>query len=62
LHASEPVDDGPGAATSRNAAPIGHGIIGMKERVALFGGQLEAGPREGGGFRVAATIPTDGYR
>ncbi len=56
------VDDGPGAATSRNAAPIGHGIIGMKERVALFGGQLEAGPREGGGFRVAATIPTDGYR
>ena len=56
------IDDGHGAATSRNAAPVGHGLIGMKERVALFGGHLAAGPRAGGGFRVAATIPTNGYR
>ena len=57
------VDNGHGALTSnRRAAPVGHGIIGMKERVALFGGHLEAGPRADRGFRVAATIPTSGYR
>jgi signal transduction histidine kinase len=50
----EVVDDGtptPGAATA------GQGLIGMRERVALLGGELETGPREGGGFRVAARLP-----
>jgi signal transduction histidine kinase len=37
-----------------------HGIIGMRERVALFGGSLFAGPRPEGGFRVIARFPT-GY-
>ena len=55
------VDDGHGAVTSRDTAAVGHGLIGMQERVALFGGRLEAGPRSEGGFRVAATIPTGGY-
>ena len=34
----------------------GHGLIGMRERAALFGGELDAGPRAGG-FRVRATLP-----
>ena len=35
----------------------GHGLIGMRERVAVFGGDFVAGARPGGGFRVAATLP-----
>jgi len=38
-------------------APGGHGLIGMKERVALFGGTLEALPVTGGGFHVRARLP-----
>jgi signal transduction histidine kinase len=35
----------------------GHGIIGMRERVAVFSGQFTAGPRPDGGFRVRARFP-----
>ena len=40
--------------------PGGSGIAGMRERVAALGGQLHAGPRPEGGFRVTATLPLDG--
>jgi signal transduction histidine kinase len=53
----EVVDDGtprPAAATTAQ------GLVGMRERVALLGGELETGQREGGGFRVAATLPVGG--
>ena len=39
------------------ASPAGHGIVGMRERVALYAGEFSAGPLSGGGFRVLATLP-----
>lgn len=48
-------DTGRGAAATSDGA--GHGILGMRERVDLFAGTLQAGPRPGGGFRVRAVIP-----
>jgi signal transduction histidine kinase len=38
----------------------GHGIAGMRERVAALGGELQAGPRPQGGFRVHARLPLPG--
>jgi signal transduction histidine kinase len=38
----------------------GHGLMGMRERVAAVGGSLTAGPRQGGGFRVSADLPLPG--
>ncbi|GAB6899542.1 sensor histidine kinase [Kineosporia succinea] len=49
-------DDGRGAAATP-AGPGSQGLIGMRERATLYGGQLEAGPRQGGGFGVRAYLP-----
>ncbi|MFC7589115.1 sensor histidine kinase [Nonomuraea antimicrobica] len=48
-------DDGRGAAAPES--PDGHGLIGMRERVGMFGGAVSAGPRRGGGFEVLARLP-----
>jgi signal transduction histidine kinase len=46
-----------GRAQPGSAVRIGHGLSGMRERVAALGGSLEAGPRPEGGFRVLARLP-----
>jgi len=56
--AVEIADDGrPGAADEAPAGGTGHGLIGMRERVAVFGGDLTAGLVPGGGYRMAARLP-----
>jgi signal transduction histidine kinase len=52
-------DDGRGAAAGASADGSGKGIMGMRERVAALGGELEAGPRPEGGFRVRAVLPLE---
>ncbi|MFG2087936.1 MULTISPECIES: sensor histidine kinase [unclassified Spirillospora] len=48
-------DDGRGAAAPDDGR--GHGLAGMRERVAVYGGEVRAAPRPGGGFEVVARIP-----
>jgi signal transduction histidine kinase len=56
-------DDGKGQVTSTGtgngtrASGPGLGLVGMRERVSALGGQLQAGPRDSGGFRVRAELP-----
>jgi signal transduction histidine kinase len=55
-------DGGPAARAGVPASPGQHGIIGMRERAAAFGGRLEAAPAPGGGFAVTAFLPVQGGR
>jgi signal transduction histidine kinase len=53
-------DRGPGAGAPGGVGGGGHGLVGMRERVRIFGGELHTGRRAGGGFEVRARIPVDG--
>lgn len=52
----EVADDGRGIDLAASADG-GHGLVGMRERVAVYGGTLDTGSRPGGGFRVRAHLP-----
>ncbi len=53
----EVCDDGRGAAATADPGVTHLGLIGMQERVTPYGGELDVGPRPGGGWRVCATLP-----
>ena len=52
-------DDGRSSGDGGPTTTGGRGLIGMRERVSLFGGQLDVGPAPDGGFRVHATLPIE---
>jgi signal transduction histidine kinase len=56
----EVIDAGGGTPIAPTTGRVGRGLVGVRERVQVLGGSLEAGPLAEGGFRVAARLPVDG--
>jgi len=55
----EVLDDGAGPATSES---LGHGLVGIRERVKIYGGEMTTGTATEGGFILSARLPLEGYR
>ena len=55
----EVADDGVGAALTNGH---GHGLVGIRERVSIYGGEMSAGPAPAGGFILGARLPVDRYQ
>ena len=55
----EILDDGRGAATTNG---VGHGLVGIRERVKIYGGEMTAGSENGGGFLLSTRLPLGGDR
>ena len=53
-------DDGAGATAPRDRRASGSGLVGMRERVHAYGGDVQAGPRQPGGWKVSARLHLDG--
>ena len=54
-----PPGSAPAAAAGQPSGSGARGLIGLRERIAVYGGELDAGPRPGGGWRLAARIPLE---
>jgi signal transduction histidine kinase len=54
----EVADNGAGATTSDG---LGHGLVGIRERVKIYGGEMSAGTAPAGGFVLSARLPLDRY-
>jgi len=54
-----PADAGGARGLPTSAGPGGRGLIGLRERIAVYRGELDTGPRPGGGWRLRASIPLE---